>query len=92
MQSLKIRLEEEHDQILTNIPIYQRKNNRYRIVGEIDLLARKGSKYHLYEIKCSYRLTKARLQLQKMEKKLQNRYNITKTFFYCGSSATLIRM
>lgn len=92
VEELKHHLTGRYDQILTNVVIYRRKRSKKRVVAEIDLLAKSGNKYHIYEVKCSYRVTKARMQLAKIRNKIDQRYKITKSFFYCGSSGLLVRL
>ncbi|MDP3640051.1 MAG: hypothetical protein Q8R53_02500 [Nanoarchaeota archaeon] len=49
--------------VLRNIPLYSKKKCR---VAEIDVLAVKGKYCDVYEVKCSYRLSKARKQLSNL--------------------------
>ena len=60
------------------------KKERHSI-GEIDVCAVKGNKIDIYEVKCSYRKTKAKHQL----KRLRNYINTENAFFYCGNAKTL---
>ena len=90
VSKLKECLEPDYDSILTHVPLYESYRRKQRLVGEIDILARRGDKYDIYEVKCSPRLVKARKQLRKIRK--VSRFNISKMFFYCGSSAMLVRM
>ena len=57
-------------------------------LGEIDLVAKKGHNIDLYEVKCSYRILKAKKQLKRM-KRLMN-LDKSRAYFYCGSSECLI--
>ena len=88
VEDLRHKLEGQYDLILTNIPIYALRKRKYCVVGEIDLLAKKGNEYDIYEVKCSFRITKAKLQLRKLRR--QAHYNIINSFFYCGNSAQII--
>jgi hypothetical protein len=63
--------------------IYSKKRRR---IAEIDILAKKDCRYDAYEVKCSYRKTKARKQLRKIKKLMPQ---IRKTFFFCGESGIL---
>ena len=92
VQLLKARLEDDYDLILTNVPLYHKKRQRYCLTGEIDLLGKKGDQYHAYEVKCSYRITKARLQLLKIIKNARYKYNIANSYFYCGDSKSLVEI
>ncbi len=90
LHKLKESLEQEYEAILTHVPIYQPFRRKQRLIGEIDILPRRGDKYDAYEVKCSPRYVKARKQLRRIRK--VSHFNITRTFFYCGSSGLLIRM
>ena len=76
-------IKSEYDEIFLNIPFYSK---RQRKVAEIDILARKGDVCDVYEVKCSYRILKAKKQLQKIKKLLPNIKNL---FFFCGESGKL---
>ncbi|RJQ15659.1 hypothetical protein C4573_05880 [Candidatus Woesearchaeota archaeon] len=79
------RIRPEYDSLSLHVPIRAKK----RMLGEIDVLARKGSKIDIYEVKCSHRIVKAKRQKRKMHKYLQTKFNF---FFYCGSSGSLIML
>lgn len=81
---LKDKIKHKYDSVSVNVKVASKK----RSLGEIDIVAKKGNKVDLYEVKCSYRIVKARKQLNKM-KRLMN-LNKSKTYFYCGSSEALI--
>lgn len=53
--------------------------------AEMDIVARKGKRIDIYEVKCSYRISKARQQLKRAKRILK----ATNTYFYCGSSKSL---
>ncbi|MBI2657421.1 hypothetical protein HYX08_01870 [Candidatus Woesearchaeota archaeon] len=57
-------------------------------MGEVDILAKKGSRFDLYEVKCSYRILKAKKQLDRAKRylKLEN----SRSYFYCGNSKSLV--
>ena len=59
-----------------------------RYFGEIDIMAQKGNRLDLYEVKCSYRILKAKKQLNRIRRhlKLEN----SRSFFYCGNSKALV--
>tara|TARA_B100000315_G_scaffold150061_1_gene138743 strand:- start:301 stop:513 length:213 start_codon:yes stop_codon:yes gene_type:complete len=59
-----------------------------RSLGEIDIIARKGKKIDLYEVKCSHRIMKAKKQLKRV-KRLMN-LEKSRSYFYCGSSGMLV--
>lgn len=80
---LKDKIKHKYDFISVNVKILGKK----RSLGEIDIIARKGSKVDLYEVKCSHRIVKAKKQLERM-KRLMN-LNKSNMYFYCGSSGAL---
>ena len=80
---LKDKIKYKYDFISVNVKVAGRK----RSLGEIDIVAKKGNKVDLYEVKCSHRILKAKKQLQRM-KRLMNLQK-SKTYFYCGSSGAL---
>ena len=80
---LKDKIKHKYDFISVNVKVASKK----RSLGEIDLIAKKGNKVDLYEVKCSHRILKAKKQLQRM-KRLMNLQK-SKTYFYCGSSGSL---
>lgn len=86
LKELCCDLDKFYDEIQTNIPLFSKKNRR---VTEIDILARKDNFYDVYEVKCSYRISKARKQLLKI-KKLMPR--VKNTYFYCGESKSIERI
>jgi len=79
------RIRADYDQVYLNVPVFS-KARKKRKIGEIDLLAEKDGKYDVYEVKCSFRLTKARKQLQKMKRVYPN---VDNCFFFCGKSGLL---
>jgi len=81
---LKDKIKNNYDYVSLHVKIKAKK----RSLGEIDLIARKGSKIDLYEVKCSHRILKAKKQLNKMKRVL----NLKKanSYFYCGSSGIII--
>jgi hypothetical protein len=89
---LRNKILDDYDSVLTNVPIYLKKKRKKRLVGEIDLLAKKGSVYDIYEVKCSHRITKARMQMKKLRKNLVSTHKIDRAYFYCGSSEKLFEI
>lgn len=77
-------IKHRYDSISVNVPIRSKK----RLIGEVDIIARKGNKVDLYEVKCSHRIIKAKKQLKRLARYL-NQLNINKSYFYCGSSGIL---
>jgi hypothetical protein len=69
-------------------------DNTKRRMAEVDIIAKRGNIVDIYEVKCSYRITKARKQLKRIkrilnfEKKILNAERIN-LFFFCGASSKL---
>ncbi|MBN1793216.1 hypothetical protein JW826_06040 [Candidatus Woesearchaeota archaeon] len=98
VEALCRRIEPRYDLILKHIPLYaktrssKRKRHSARkmsLVGEIDVLAYKGGSCDAYEVKCSYRVLKARKQLTRVRKLLRYEQKIRKSYFYCGESGKI---
>jgi len=81
---LSNRIKDNYDSISVNVPVKHSK----RSLGEVDIIAKKGNRFDLYEVKCSYRILKAKKQLIRLKKylKLEN----ARSYFYCGSSNMLV--
>lgn len=78
------RLRSTYDVLFTNVKL--KKDGK--LIGEIDIYARKGTKIDIYEVKCSYRIAKAKKQLKKVKKFLEIEEG--KKYFYCGNSDLLL--
>lgn len=70
--------------------MYRMDRSKRRLIGEIDVLALRGSHYDVFEVKCSPRLVKARSQLYKIRR--QGTIPIRRLFFYWGGGARLFEM
>ena len=81
---LRDKVKHKYDFISTNVKIAGRK----RSLAEIDLIGRKGETIDIYEVKCSHRLVKAKKQLERAKRLLQ--LHDSKSYFYCGSSGSLL--
>ncbi|MBI2654795.1 hypothetical protein HYX06_00015 [Candidatus Woesearchaeota archaeon] len=81
---LSDKIKHKYDSVSVNVPIRHLK----RSLGEIDIVAKKGNRYDLYEVKCSYRILKAKKQLNRI-RNLLNLKN-ARSYFYCGSSRMLV--
>ena len=81
---LSNKIKDNYDSISVNVPVKYSK----RSLGEIDIIAQKGNRFDLYEVKCSYRILKAKKQLSRLKKylKLEN----ARSYFYCGNSKLLV--
>ena len=81
---LKDKIKHKYDSLSMNVKVAGKK----RSLGEIDIVAKKGSKVDLYEVKCSHRIMKARKQLKRMKRLLN--LDQSNAYFYCGSSGMLV--
>ncbi|MDP2906359.1 MAG: hypothetical protein Q8O03_00300 [Nanoarchaeota archaeon] len=77
------KIRDEYDVLLTNVKIKKDQ----RLIGEIDVYARKGTRIDIYEVKCSYRIVKAKKQIKKVRRLLE--IEDGNGYFYCGSSDSL---
>ncbi|MBI4152044.1 hypothetical protein HY496_03665 [Candidatus Woesearchaeota archaeon] len=84
------RLGNQYDFLLRNVPLYSSRSKRQ--VAEIDILAVSGQVCDIYEVKCSYRLAKARKQLGRIKKILSRDSLVRDSYFYWGGARTLIKM
>ena len=81
---LSDKIKGKYDSVSVNVPIRHAK----RSLGEIDILAKKGDRLDLYEVKCSYSILKAKKQLARMKKYLK--LTDARSYFYCGNSKLLV--
>ena len=81
---LSDKIKHKYDSVSVNVPIRHLK----RSLGEIDIIAKKGNRLDLYEVKCSYRILKAKKQLSRLKKYLK--LESAGSFFYCGNSKSLV--
>ena len=81
---LSNNIKDNYDSISLNVPVKHLK----RSLGEIDIVAKKGNRLDLYEVKCSFMILKAKKQLDRVKKylKLEN----SRSYFYCGNSKALV--
>lgn len=89
VQTLCESIGDTYDYILTNVPLYSTKR---RIVTEIDILAFRDGICDVYEVKCSFRITKARKQLLKIQRLMSKTSRVGNAFFFCGQSGCLINV
>ena len=91
MEYLVAVLRPHYDTVLMHVPIYRHKRNRKRQVAEIDIVAIKGDKVDLFEVKCSPRIAKAKRQIKKW-RKYWTAHTIDNTYVYCGDANKLISL
>lgn len=82
VQRLYDRIKDDYDSVKMNVVLESKKCRR----AEIDIIAYKDDEVHVYEVKCSYRLSKARRQLQRILRLLRKPAS---AYFYCGSADRL---
>ena len=75
-----------YDRILKHIQLSSKKSD----LGEIDLLCIKDGKIDVFEVKCSYRIVKARKQLKRIRRLVD--FPDMRAFFYCGSSDQVVSL
>lgn len=80
VEDLYLKVKGEYDLILRQVPLVSKKG---RMVGEIDLMGVRGERVDIFEVKCSFRIVKARKQLAKIRKYVGDE---AAYYFYCGSS------
>ncbi|MEM4398110.1 MAG: hypothetical protein QW757_05825 [Candidatus Woesearchaeota archaeon] len=85
MNELYEKIKNDYDSLSKNVKIIKKK----RSLGEVDIIAKKGNEYYIYEVKCSYRITKARKQAKALRKHLKN-IAIKSIFFYCGATGAIV--
>lgn len=83
MNKLYSQIKSSYDTIDTHVNI----DNSKRRIAEVDILAKRGDIIDVYEVKCSYKIVKARKQLKRI-KRILNSQNIN-LFFFCGESSRL---
>ena len=59
-------------------------------MAEVDILACKDGVCDIYEVKCSYRICKAKKQIRRIRK--SEELTIGKAFFFCGESDILVAL
>jgi len=79
LEDLCESIKDDYDGLWKNVTLFSPKTKRK--VAEIDVLAVRDNKYYVYEVKCSYRISKARRQLKKIKRLLPN---VSELFFFCG--------
>lgn len=87
VEELRRRIEERYDEVLVNQKFYARK----RVVAEADLVGVRDGRVDIYEVKCSYRPTKAKAQLRKLRRIVSGSYAVGSLFFYPANTERLYR-
>ena len=83
LQNLYERIKPEYDSVSKNVRLFSKRG---RVIAEIDILATRENICDVYEVKCSYRITKARKQLARIKRLLPY---VDGMFFFCGESGML---
>ncbi len=81
MSELIDKISSRYDSISSNVyfPISRKSD------AEVDVFAIRGKKIDLYEVKCSFRIVKARQQLRRAKRY----FRAENTYLYCGSSGLI---
>lgn len=87
VERLRQRVAPRYDHVVTNYKMYGRK----RIIAEADLIGFKGDRADIYEVKCSYRPTKAKAQLRKLKRVFSNVITVRSLFFYPANTDRIYR-
>jgi len=87
VENLRRKIESRYDRVITNHKIYGNK----RVIAEADLIGFKGKKADIYEVKCSFRPTKAKAQLRKLKRIISTYAEVGSLFFYPASTERLYR-
>lgn len=80
-------LSPRYDVLLKNVLLFSGKNRR---IAEIDVLGIAGDQRDVFEVKCSYRFTKAKKQLSRIRRLL--RPSVRDAYFYCGEADALVKV
>lgn len=86
MQELVTQIRPNYEDISTH-QIFKKKR---RMITELDIVAKRGNEVHIFEVKCSYRITKARKQLNRARNLFRGQK--TACFFYCGMGKSLVEV
>jgi len=77
------KVKSDYNSLSTNVRLFSKKG---RVLAEIDLLAVRENGCDVYEVKCSYRITKAKKQLLRIKRLMPE---VTNLYFFCGESGVL---
>ena len=90
VQKLYEQIKNSYDTIDKHVSV----DNTKRRMAEVDIIAKRGNVVDVYEVKCSYRIVKAKKQLKRirqilnLERKILNAEKMN-LFFFCGASSRL---
>ena len=79
----------EYDEIMANTKLFSHRN---KVMAEADLIAIKNDYVDIYEVKCSYRPTKARKQLARLRRLLSQKYRVRNLYFFPGNMERIIHL
>jgi len=85
VERLYRKIKDDYDIVESHVPISSKKCMK----AEIDLLGIKDDRIDVYEVKCSYRIIKAKKQLNRIHRLYNYRKNLNK-YFYCGIADKLV--
>ncbi len=87
-----MRIRDQYETVQRHVFLYGYKRSKRRIIGEIDLVGVKKDGLDLYEVKCSYRIVKAKKQLRKAKRILTTTEALKQAinaYFYNGESGEI---
>ena len=82
-------IHDEYDYIMKNVKCYGAKN---RVACEADIIAVTDGVADIYEVKCSFRPTKARKQLRRLRRYISRELPVRHTYFFPGSCERIMRL
>ena len=84
VQKLCMQIKDSYDTIDTHVAF----DNSKRRMAEVDVIAKRGDVIDVYEVKCSYRIIKAKKQLKRI-KRIMSNLGTVNLFFFCGASSSI---
>ena len=88
VEQLYNRIKDDYDSIERHVVL----SSRHVMKAEIDLIGYKDNHVDVYEVKCSFRIVKAKKQLRRIHRLLNVKENDISLLFYCGMADKLERI
>jgi len=84
------KIKDHYDVVYRGLPLYSEKK---RLIGEIDLVAVSKHSVDIFEVKSSFRVVKARKQLEKIRRIFGDSLEVAvNIYFYHGAGAQLVKL
>lgn len=83
------RFAKEYEFMATNV---EYKCPDTKVAGEIDIIAKNGNRFDIYEVKCNYHFEKAYEQLKRAESVFKHPGLGIRLFYYSGSRDLLKKL